>query len=89
MAGNVRDPLDRLTHIDELISNGGEISIGHVHPVECAATATATATDEDNCLAMLQRRPGETLYQLLVRLDEAIACAWSDDDFTDEINGPE
>lgn len=85
MAGNVRDPLARLTHIDKLISNSGEISIGHVHPVECAATAT----DEDNCLAMLQRRPGETLYQLLVRLDEAIARAWNDDHFTDEINGPD
>lgn len=82
MARGVRKPLVGLTHIDELIASGGEISVGRVPPVDCVATAT----DEDNCLAMLQRRPDETLYQLLVRLDNAIARAWDDGYLTDEIN---
>jgi len=39
-----------------------------------------------NTLAMLVRRKGETLAQLLTRLDLAIARAQTDDIFTDEIN---
>jgi len=41
-----------------------------------------------NTLAMLKRRKGETLTQLLYRLDLAIARAQTDDIFTDEINPP-
>jgi hypothetical protein len=37
---------------------------------------------------MLVRREGETLSQLLKRLDLAIARAHTDDVFTDEINKP-
>ena len=37
---------------------------------------------------MLVRRDGETLAQLLIRLDQAIAKALEDDIFTDEINPP-
>ena len=84
MARGNDDPLAGLANIDELISNGGEISIGQIGPVKCAATAC----DDDNCLAMLQRRSGETLYQLLVRLNQAIALAWDKGQFTDEINTP-
>ena len=76
------DPLATLENVDWLISNGGEISLGPVGPVECAAVAT----DESNCLAMLERRDGESLHQLLVRLDAAIARAWDEGEFTDEIN---
>ena len=39
-----------------------------ISPVGCVATAT----DGHNCLAMLVRRRGETLAQLLTRLDQAI-----------------
>jgi hypothetical protein len=35
---------------------------------------------------MLQRKSGETLQQLLERLDAAIDLAWSTERFTDEIN---
>jgi hypothetical protein len=35
---------------------------------------------------MLVRRKGETLIQLLTRLDQAIDKAYSEDVFTDEIN---
>lgn len=37
---------------------------------------------------MLVRRDGENLAALMKRLDKAIALAWSDNLFTDEVNGP-
>jgi len=72
-----------LPHIAELISSGA-ITIGVVRPVGCVAVAN----DEANCLAMLKRREGETLAQLLVRLDLAVGKALTDDIFTDGINPP-
>ena len=39
-------------------------------------------------MAMLVRRKGETLAQLLTRLDPAIAKAFNEGIFTDEINPP-
>ena len=53
-----------------------------------AISCVAAATDGANCLAMLVRREGETLNALMKRLDRAIGLAWSDDLFTDEVNGP-
>jgi hypothetical protein len=72
-----------LSHIAELIEDG-EITIGTLHPVGCVATAC----DGHSSLAMLVRRKGETLAQLLARLDLAIAKAYDEDIFTDEINTP-
>ncbi len=43
----------------------------------------ALASEDGNTLATLERRKGETLLQLLTRLDQAIAKAYSD-----EINPP-
>jgi len=37
---------------------------------------------------MLVRRDGETLHQLLIRLDFAVARAFVDDISTDEVNVP-
>jgi len=48
----------------------------------------AIANDDHNSLAMLQRRPGETLHQLLQRLNATVDLAWNEDQFTDEINQP-
>jgi len=72
----------KLKNIEELIDNNGEITIGRVGPVRCGATAC----DEAYCLAMLVRRPNESLEDLLVRLDSAIEDAIEHDIFTDEIN---
>ena len=55
-----------------------------MYPIGCVAVAA----DENNSLAMLVRRDGETLAQLLTRLDQAIAKAIEDGIFTDEINPP-
>jgi len=70
-----------LPNIENLITYG-DITLGLLRPVGCVATAA----DEDNCLAMLVRRSGETLAQFLLRLDQAIDKALTEDIYTDEIN---
>ena len=71
-------------NIEFLIECHGDITIGGVGSVHCAATAA----DEDQCLAMLQRRPGESLMELLQRLDAAIADAYENNVYIDEITPP-
>lgn len=73
-----------MKHIEALIDDGGEITLGPVGPIECAATAA----DGHNTLAMLVRRDGETLNALLKRLDKAIAKFDATGETTDEINPP-
>jgi hypothetical protein len=70
-----------LPNIAQLIDDG-EITIGMLRPVGCVATAA----DEDCNYAMLVRRRGESLFQLLTRLDQAIDEALTLGIFTDEIN---
>jgi hypothetical protein len=70
-----------LPNLAELIAYG-EITVGVLRPIGCVATAT----DGHNCLAMLVRRQGETLFQLLTRLDQAVDKALTEDIYTDEIN---
>ena len=72
----------KLENIECLIDGDGDISIGRFGPVRCAAVAC----DEGGSLAMLQRKPNETLAQLLERLDKAIEKAWEEEIYTDEIN---
>ena len=73
-----------LPYINEIIELGG-ISIGIIPPLrECIAVAH----EGRHTLAMLKRQKGESLAQLLCRLDLAIARAQTDDVFTDEINLP-
>ena len=73
-----------LPNITDLIDSGGQISVGGIGPIKCAAVAN----DDDICYAMLQRRPGETLQQLLERLDAAIDTAMQTQEMIDEINPP-
>ena len=79
-----KSPPEAFANIEFLIDGNGDITIGAVGPVRCAATAA----DEDQCLAMLVRRPGESLSELLQRLDAAIADAYENNVFVDEINAP-
>lgn len=79
---NAADSFADLSYVNEIIELGG-ISIGVVPPLtECVAVAH----EGKNTLAMLVRRNGETLAQLLTRLDLAIARAQTEDVFTDEVN---
>jgi hypothetical protein len=76
--------LPELPYIEETIEHGG-ITIGVIPPLrECVAVAH----EGRHTLAMLKRQKGESLAQLLSRLDLAIARAHTDDIFTDEINPP-
>jgi hypothetical protein len=70
-----------LPNIARLVTYG-KVSIEMLRPIGCVAIAN----DDDNTLAMLVRRKGETLIQLLTRLDQAIDKACNEDVFTDEIN---
>lgn len=74
----------QVKNIEALIDEGGDITVGPVGPIECAATAA----DGHNALAMLVRRDGETLTALLKRLDKAIARFNDSGETTDEINPP-
>jgi hypothetical protein len=73
----------RFPHIEDLIEDG-EITVGIMYPVG----SVAVATDGHNSLAMLRRRPGESLMDLLQRLDAAIEKAVEQNIYTDEINSP-
>ena len=75
-----------LPNIEFLIDGNGEITIGQVGPVACAATAC----NDHQALAMLVRRNNETLEQLLMRLETAVEKAVEEETFIDEINnGPD
>ena len=73
----------RFANIDALVKSGGDITIGRIGPVRCAAAAA----DGDQSLAMLVRRPRESLEELLGRLETAIGRAWDHEEYIDEING--
>src|SRR5258708_6317976 len=70
-----------LPAIAALIDEGGEITVGAIAQIPCVATAT----DPDQCLAMLVQRDDESLVQLLLRLDSAVA-AFHTDGPIDEVN---
>ena len=73
-----------MKYIEALIEDGGDITLGAIGPIACAATAA----DGHNAVAMLVRREGETLNALLRRLDKAIGRYYDTGEPTDEINPP-
>lgn len=73
-----------LTHIEALLDDGGQIMLGTVKPI----VGAAVAHDGRQTLAMLKRRPGETVEQLLQRLDRAVYTAVDTGLRVDEINQP-
>ena len=81
MSDTERDP--RWPHIATLLARaGGQITLGRIAPIEGAAVAA----DERAVLATLVRRDGESVYELLQRLDEAIGAALRQGVVTNEIN---
>jgi hypothetical protein len=77
--------ISELSNIAALVEDGGEITLGRLKAI---GQCVATACDDAQCLAMLVRRKGESLDALLQRLDAAIANAYKNDRFTDEVNAP-
>jgi len=63
----------------------GQIVIGHMEPVG----GGAIAAEGSETFAILRRRQGEPLRQLLARLDLAIESATIDDVYIDEVNTPQ
>lgn len=73
-----------MKNIEALIDDGGDITVGAINGIGCAATAA----DHHNALVMLVRRDGEALNALLKRLDKAIGRYYDTGQLTDEINPP-
>ena len=70
-----------LPYLEELMQHG-QITLGNVRPVGCVSVAH----DGRQTVSMLLRRDGETVTQLLTRLDVAIAKALTEGIRTDEVN---
>ena len=70
-----------LSYIGELLKYG-QITVGNVRPVGCVAVAH----DGRQTVSMLLRREGESVTELLTRLDLAIAKALNEGIRTDEVN---
>ena len=70
-----------LPYIGELLKYG-QITVGNVRPVGCVAVAH----DGRQTVSMLLRRDGESVTELLNRLDLAIAKALHEGVHTDEVN---
>ena len=77
--------ISELSNIAALVEGGGEITLGRLDAI---GKCVVTACDDAQCLAMLVRRKAESLDALLQRLDAAIADAYENDHFTDEVNAP-
>lgn len=73
-----------MKNIEDFIDGGGDITVGAINGIGCAATAS----DHHNSLVMLVRRDGETFNALLKRLDKAIGRYYDTGQTTDEINPP-
>lgn len=69
-----------ISKLDALIEDGGEVTLGREDDYPCVAIAT----DED-VVAMLVRRDGETLTALLRRLDRAVGKYFESGEVTDEV----
>ena len=76
----VADP--DLPNLAALLADEGDINVGYLRPVG----QVAIASDPHQPLAMLRRRPDESLAEVLQRLDAAVATAVECGEFTDEIN---
>lgn len=72
-------------NLEALFDDEGQVTVGAIQPLPCVAVAS----DQHTMLAALQRRAGESLIDLLNRLDAAVENAHEHQIFIDEINsGP-
>lgn len=73
---------DTFPTLQDFIDDGGHISIGRVHPIKCVAVAN----DDHTMYVALRRHSGETLMELLSRLDTSLKHCLDNDELVDEIN---
>lgn len=69
-----------ISKLDALIEDGGEVTLGREDDYPCVAIAT-----NEDVVAMLVRRDGETLTALLRRLDRAVGKYFESGEVTDEV----
>jgi len=65
-----------------VINAGGQVTLGTVPPIACAAIAH----DGQHTRVALKRQTDENLMRLLLRFDEALVSALDHDAVVDEIN---
>ena len=75
----------RFANIESVIANHGSITIGDIG---AGIGCVAAAADPHLCYAMLRRRDGESLLELMDRLDRAIESASQTSITVDEVNPP-
>lgn len=80
-AARVHEEL-RLRYIEALVNGRGTVDIGRIGPEPCGAAAS----EGGQVLALLVRGRGESLRDLLARLDAAIENAWEHQVYIDELN---
>jgi hypothetical protein len=80
--GHMSDP-SAWPHLENLVTHGGQVTIGKIHPIECAAIAG----NGKKMLAALLRRDGESLAEFLQRLEQAVEEAQTSARVTIEIKG--
>ena len=68
--------------LQDFVEYDGQLSIGRIGPIACAAVAS----DEAQMYVALVRRNSESLTELLTRLDMALANALNNEIYIDEIN---
>jgi len=73
-----------LANIEWILAEHGGITLSEISGVGCVAAAA----DPETCYAMLARKDGETVLELLHRLDKAIATAAEKNVTIDEVNPP-
>ncbi|GLR25184.1 hypothetical protein [Limnobacter litoralis] len=83
--GSVKTLTKSHPHVEAIVHGGGQIMIGSIKPIRHAAVAH----DGKKTLAMLRCKAGESLEQILHRLELAIAQAKLDGQCVDELNNPD
>lgn len=71
-------------HLNQMIHTGGQLLIGAIKPLK----RTAVAYDGTKTVAMLKFKANDTLEEVLIRLDAAVAKAQKENLTVDEINRP-
>ena len=72
----------KLPTLQWFADNGGQITLGSIPPLDCVAIAA----NEHGMIVALQRRPKESLADLIDRLDTSLDHCLQNETFIDEIN---
>ena len=74
-----------LKNLERMVDEDGGITVSVIESFGCIAAAAEKA----HSVAMLRRRRGESLTELLQRLDAAVATAYATGSRVDEVNVPQ